>query len=394
MLSVWFVASLWTLPAGAAVFARSGQKVFLPVCIDYRSDQGPLALWAFGRSWAEQTEVKDGKAEFTAPTVRVPVVYKMKSGRDEHCELVVYPDRPIAWDKDTVFVAVSASDWFKTWAKAVDMPVKYEDYLPRIDGSEPRSWPHKKHRLVILDKPYVKSAFDLGWDIALANDSNVLWLNENWFDTNVVAVLKMNLSPKLMMGPLTELQKQNWHSLPQVDHPTLCVQNRQTWIDGLSHPWVEEIRIPEKGKEHLRVVWSYLPWPRQLGRNEVADMLFIRLLTEAAQGAKDRRPLDSGWCLLYPPAKEIKAEVLLKGTKVDGIYTADPMTHPAATMYDSITYFNVVEQQLKVIDSTAVTFCMDNNIPIHVFNFKKRGNLRRILDGEKIGTLIGQAGVS
>ncbi len=93
-------------------------------------------------------------------------------------------------------------------------------------------------------------------------------------------------------------------------------------------------------------------------------------------------------------AKEIKAEVLLKGTKVDGIYTADPMTHPAATMYDSITYFNVVEQQLKVIDSTAVTFCMDNNIPIHVFNFKKRGNLRRILDGEKIGTLIGQAGVS
>jgi uridylate kinase len=91
-------------------------------------------------------------------------------------------------------------------------------------------------------------------------------------------------------------------------------------------------------------------------------------------------------------ATEIKAEVLLKGTKVDGIYTADPLTHPTATMYDRITYINVVEQQLKVIDSTAVTFCMDNNIPIHVFNFKKRGNLRRLLDGEKIGTLIGQAG--
>jgi uridylate kinase len=90
-------------------------------------------------------------------------------------------------------------------------------------------------------------------------------------------------------------------------------------------------------------------------------------------------------------AKEIRAEVLLKGTKVDGIYTADPLTHPAATMYDEITYFQVMEQQLKVIDSTAVTFCMDNSIPIHVFNFKKRGNLRRLLDGEKIGTLIGQA---
>lgn len=90
-------------------------------------------------------------------------------------------------------------------------------------------------------------------------------------------------------------------------------------------------------------------------------------------------------------AKEIRAEVLLKGTKVDGIYTADPFTHPAATMYDEITYFKMMEQQLKVIDSTAVTFCMDNGIPIHVFNFKIRGNLRRILDGEKIGTLIGQA---
>ncbi len=88
-------------------------------------------------------------------------------------------------------------------------------------------------------------------------------------------------------------------------------------------------------------------------------------------------------------AKEIKAEVLLKGTKVDGIYTADPVTHPSATMYDSIPYFDVMEQQLKVIDSTAVTFCMDNSIPIHVFNFKIRGNLRRLLDGEKIGTLIG-----
>lgn len=90
-------------------------------------------------------------------------------------------------------------------------------------------------------------------------------------------------------------------------------------------------------------------------------------------------------------AKELKAEVLLKGTKVDGIYTADPVTHPTAKMYDSIAYFDVMEQQLKVIDSTAVTFCMDNNIPIHVFNFKIRGNLRRILEGEKIGTLIGQA---
>jgi uridylate kinase len=89
-------------------------------------------------------------------------------------------------------------------------------------------------------------------------------------------------------------------------------------------------------------------------------------------------------------AKEIKADVLMKGTKVDGIYSDDPVTHPHATMYEELSYMNVVERRLKVIDSTAVTFCMEQNIPICVFNFKVRGNLRRILGGEQIGTMIGQ----
>jgi len=89
-------------------------------------------------------------------------------------------------------------------------------------------------------------------------------------------------------------------------------------------------------------------------------------------------------------AKEIKADVLMKGTKVDGIYTADPETDPAATMFDRIDYLEVVDRGLKVIDSTAVTFCMENGIPIHVFNFKTRGNLRRIFEGQTIGTLIGR----
>ncbi|MDD5088545.1 MAG: UMP kinase [bacterium] len=87
-------------------------------------------------------------------------------------------------------------------------------------------------------------------------------------------------------------------------------------------------------------------------------------------------------------AKEIKADVLMKGTKVDGIYTADPVTNPTASMFERIDYMDVVERGLRVIDSTAVTFCMENSIPIHVFNFKVRGNLRRIIAGEQIGTLI------
>lgn len=87
-------------------------------------------------------------------------------------------------------------------------------------------------------------------------------------------------------------------------------------------------------------------------------------------------------------AKEIRADVLLKGTKVDGIYTADPVLDATATKYDRITYMEFVERQLRAIDSTAVTFCMENSIPIQVFNFKIRGNLLRLLKGESIGTLI------
>lgn len=87
-------------------------------------------------------------------------------------------------------------------------------------------------------------------------------------------------------------------------------------------------------------------------------------------------------------AKEMHADVLLKGTKVDGIYTADPVLDSAATKYDRITYLEFVERQLRAIDSTAVTFCMENGIPIQVFNFKIRGNLLRLLQGDQIGTMI------
>ena len=72
-------------------------------------------------------------------------------------------------------------------------------------------------------------------------------------------------------------------------------------------------------------------------------------------------------------AMEMKADVILKGTKVDGIYTADPMTDPDATKYDEISYLKVLEQGLKVMDATAISLCMDNKLPIVVFNLRTRG---------------------
>jgi uridylate kinase len=87
-------------------------------------------------------------------------------------------------------------------------------------------------------------------------------------------------------------------------------------------------------------------------------------------------------------AMEIKAEVILKGTKVDGIYTADPVVNPDATRFDTISYLKVLEQGLKVMDATAISLCMDNRLPIVVFQLKTAGNLRRAVLGEPVGSLV------
>jgi uridylate kinase len=87
-------------------------------------------------------------------------------------------------------------------------------------------------------------------------------------------------------------------------------------------------------------------------------------------------------------AMEMKADVILKGTKVDGIYTADPMIDKAATRYERITYLEVIDKGLKVMDATAITMCMDNRLPIIVFNLRTPGNLRRTIMGEAIGSIV------
>ena len=90
-------------------------------------------------------------------------------------------------------------------------------------------------------------------------------------------------------------------------------------------------------------------------------------------------------------AAEISAQAILKGTHsgVDGVYTADPKLDSTATKYSHISYLDVINKGLKVMDSTAITFCRDNNLPIVVFNLLERGNVKSILRGEEIGTLVG-----
>lgn len=87
-------------------------------------------------------------------------------------------------------------------------------------------------------------------------------------------------------------------------------------------------------------------------------------------------------------AIEIGADLIMKGTKVDGIYSSDPVKNPKAKKFDTLTYMEVIRNSLKVMDSTAITLCMDNNLPIVVFNILKRDNLKKIVLGEKIGSFV------
>ncbi len=87
-------------------------------------------------------------------------------------------------------------------------------------------------------------------------------------------------------------------------------------------------------------------------------------------------------------AQEIHAEILFKATKVDGLYDADPVNNPDAKRFDDITYMEVIEKQLKVMDMTAISLAMDNHLPLVVFNLKKKGNIKRVGCGEAIGTYI------
>jgi uridylate kinase len=87
-------------------------------------------------------------------------------------------------------------------------------------------------------------------------------------------------------------------------------------------------------------------------------------------------------------ALEIKADVILKATKVDGVYTADPVKDPQATRYNCITYQEVLEKRLQVMDASAISLCMDNDLPIVVFNMRTPGNIVRVVSGETVGTRV------
>ena len=88
-------------------------------------------------------------------------------------------------------------------------------------------------------------------------------------------------------------------------------------------------------------------------------------------------------------AVEIRADIILKATKVDGVYDRDPVRYPDAVMYDKVSYTEVLTKNLKVMDATAISLCRDNGLPLSVFNLQKAGNVKRVICGESVGTIVG-----
>ena len=143
---------------------------------------------------------------------------------------------------------------------------------------------------------------------------------------------------------------------------------------------------------------------RQDVRTRVVTAIEMRAVAEPFVRRRAIRHLEKGRVVLFAAgtgspyfttdtaaalrAMEVRADVILKGTKVDGVFTADPMLYPDATRLDSVTYLQILDQELKVLDATAISLCMDNRLPIVVFNLRTPGNLRRAVMGEPVGSLV------
>jgi uridylate kinase len=158
----------------------------------------------------------------------------------------------------------------------------------------------------------------------------------------------------------------------------------------------------------LATVINSLALQAELERSGVKVKLMSALkiegLAEKINGFKAIKYLESGFLVILSGgtgnpffttdtasalrAVEIKADAVLKGTRVDGVYTDDPEKNPGARKYDQLTFREAYEKDLKIMDLTAFTMCEENNIPIVVFNMNQPGNLKKLLEGEKLGTVV------
>lgn len=311
LLAVWLATMA---PATRAAeppvrFARSGQS--LTIDLDRGGDWAGegVALFAYGRKWDAALTVKEAGVEVAAPRVRVPVAFRVAGANtgNTYAELVVYPDRPVVWDKDVQLAAVGASAWFDSWVSALDLPVHRFPNVTALGDSHWRKL-EKNGLLIVVDHQAAGAGPQAIERLAVDYRVNVVVLEARWFGKVQTFEHAFTVGPKQMVGALAELQTQRWSAPPRFRQHTLpwqAVANRQAWIAGEAYPLVEEIRGFSEMAEPLRIIASYIPWQEQLGRCEIADELFLRLLAETANGAGERRSLGRNWRLLSPSKADV-----------------------------------------------------------------------------------------
>ena len=158
-----------------------------------------------------------------------------------------------------------------------------------------------------------------------------------------------------------------------------------TIINGLAlQSALENIEVPTRLQTAINIEAIAEPY---IKRRAVRHLEKNRVVIFSAGTGNPFFTTDSAAALR---AKELNAEVVIKGTKVDGVYNDDPVKNPSAVKYDTLSYDKVLEDNLRVMDLTAITLCKENKIPIQVFNIKEPGTLKELILGGKIGTLVSE----
>lgn len=288
LLTFWLAAA----PADAApvVFARSGRTVTLPAFSPSGKIDGPVALWAFGQRMGEPATARDGKVEYAAPKVRVPVVFQLtpaNDGRSVLAELVVYPDQStITWDKNVQLAMFGEPEWFSQWAEAAGLPVRRCKSVESFDAERESS---EKTMLLILGAKTAQTDPYAACRFAAERRANVLVLEAEWFGKSAAPGSRVRVTPMRMCGNLEAMSLQAWRLVIEFRAPRQPwpgAINRWTWIAGEEGlPLVERLGAINPPPSLRRpIVVSYLPWREQLGRGE-ADRVFCTLLFAAAKTA-------------------------------------------------------------------------------------------------------------
>lgn len=299
-LAVLQAQSVQKLPVN---FCRSGRAVRLRVRADVR---GPVELRAFGRTWCRPGVPDKGGVKLTVPKVRVPTLFQITT-RDRNRtvgEVVAYPgQRAHEWPvATTVRVSHTTTVWFREWVVAVGLPFKIE----RFDEQQKDRRDLQSAKLLIVAGESARASLPALQHRFSNCRANLLVLNAAWFANGQVR--KTSLLPSGLSDMLQHMRDQKWGRPVIFDRhagPWTGVSNRWTVIGHGQSPLVESIPFGQTGR---RIVLSYLPWQDQLGRNDIADALFIELLKAAS---RERHPpkLKRRTVVLWPTTKMISARL-------------------------------------------------------------------------------------